>query len=263
MYRIVFSDVDGTLLTSRHTVSPKTQQALLALTVPFVIVSARSPAGIAHIMRDYGFCGPMIAYSGALILDAAGQALYQLGMPLAQAAQVVAYLDTLPEDAAWNVYAGDGWFVKDRRHPRVAAEERIVRAQARQGTVQSVAGPMVHKILCMCSPAQNAAVQAALRTRFPQLSIMQSAPDLIEIMAAGVSKANAVRRLCAALGVSPQQAIAFGDNYNDVDMLHAVGCGVVMGNAPADIRAQFAHVTADHDHDGIALALAALLKGSR
>lgn len=260
MYQIVFSDVDGTLLTSRHTVSPKTQRALLSLAVPFVIVSARSPSGIWPIMREYGFRGPMIAYSGALILDADGRALYQLGMPLAEAAAVVDCLESLPYDVVWNGYAGDDWFVKNRFHPRVAAEERIVRARARQGAVASAAGGVVHKILCMCSPLQNARVQSALRRRFPHLSVMQSAPELIEIMAAGVSKADAVRRLCAHMGVSPKDAIAFGDNYNDVDMLQAVGCGVVMGNAPADIRARFAHVTADHDHDGIAAALERLME---
>ena len=262
VYRIVFSDVDGTLLTSSHTVSPLTQRALQALRVPFVIVSARSPGGIRPIMRQYGFCGPMIAYSGALIVDADGYMLYQRGMAPALADETVRFLEAWPNEVVWNLYAGEDWIVKSRRNPRVAAEERIVHAQSRQGTVRSVAGSgTVHKILCMCAPTQNADVQAALRQRFPQLSIVQSAPDLIEIMAAGVSKADAVHRLCAHMRIAPEQAIAFGDHYNDVDMLHAVGCGVVMGNAPADIRAQFAHVTADHDHDGIAQALAVLLPG--
>ena len=54
MYRIVFSDIDGTLLNSEHVVTPATRDAILALRerdIPFVIVSARSPSGIYPIVR--------------------------------------------------------------------------------------------------------------------------------------------------------------------------------------------------------------------
>ncbi len=58
--------------------------------------------------------------------------------------------------------------------------------------------------------------------------------------------------MCEYLGCDIGDSIAFGDNYNDVEMLEAAGMGVVMGNAPADIRDRFETVTSDNDDDGIA-----------
>ena len=71
--RAVFSDVDGTLLNSAHRVTPRTGEWIHRLTnmdIPFVIVSARSPSGIYPIMRRNDFRSALIAYSGALIMDA-------------------------------------------------------------------------------------------------------------------------------------------------------------------------------------------------
>lgn len=95
--KIVFSDVDGTLLSSGHRVTPKTRQAIGRLRqrdIPFVIVSARSPAGIEPIVRENGLCGPIVAFSGALLLDEERNVLFGSGMDRDTAAQVV----RLPRD---------------------------------------------------------------------------------------------------------------------------------------------------------------------
>lgn len=52
-----------------------------------------------------------------------------------------------------------------------------------------------------------------------------------------------------------EQTLAFGDDYNDLEMLRAVGQGVAMGNAPAAVRADADAVTLDNDRDGIAVFL--------
>ena len=72
MYTAVFSDFDGTLLTSDHRISPKTLDAIQRITkqgIPFTPISARSPLGIwpyAKLIENYNI---IVAFSGALILD--------------------------------------------------------------------------------------------------------------------------------------------------------------------------------------------------
>lgn len=52
-------------------------------------------------------------------------------------------------------------------------------------------------------------------------------------------KGTGLQKLCAALGVSPGEVVAFGDNYNDLPMLHLVGFPYMMDNAVPALRAQF------------------------
>jgi hydroxymethylpyrimidine pyrophosphatase-like HAD family hydrolase len=53
---------------------------------------------------------------------------------------------------------------------------------------------------------------------------------------------------------------AFGDNFNDLDMLKAVGQGYVMANGTKEVQKDIGIVTADHNHDGIAVVLEKLFR---
>ena len=70
-------------------------------------------------------------------------------------------------------------------------------------------------------------------------------------MEKGVSKAAAVKTLCSMWNIPLASATAFGDNYNDAEMLETVGNGFLMGNAPNDLKKRIPLHTKDHNHDGI------------
>ena len=157
---------------------------------------------------------------------------------------------------SWCIYSGDDWLSRDRSDPRIAGEESIVEAQSREGSVGDLAdGAGVNKFLCICAPGTIFEIEREVKEAFPEVAVVKSSDILLEIMALGISKADAVNRFCEHLGVDPQEAVAFGDNFNDVEMLDAVGRSYVMGNAPQEILEGHPYHTADNDHDGIADAL--------
>ena len=65
--------------------------------------------------------------------------------------------------------------------------------------------------------------------------------------------------MCAVLGISTAETIAFGDAANDIPMLREAGIGVAMGNATEETKAAADLVTATNNCDGIAAALGKLL----
>jgi len=254
MQKIVFSDVDGTLLNSEHQITPRTERAIRQLAgagVPFVIVSGRGPSGIYPILREYGFRCPIISYSGGLIMDESGKVLSHKGFPKSRAKEIIEFLETSRFDLSWCVYSLDQWIVKDRRDPRIAREEAIVKAVAEEGSADSARDDQISKILCICGPGKIADVEEKLKEAFPDCAIVRSSDILLEVMARGTAKSAAVRTLCELWGVPLSEAVAFGDHYNDVDMLEAVGTGFLMGNAPEELKARIKRQTRDNDHDGI------------
>ena len=262
--RAVFSDVDGTLLNSAHRVTPRTAEWIRKLgemDIPFVIVSARSPSGIYPIMKRNGFRSALIAYSGALIMDEDRNVLYNRQIPRDLAAGIERFFNEKKRsdksfDMSWCIYSADDWISPNRGDPRIAREARIVEAQSREGTVEDLApGAGVNKFLCICAPGTILEIEKEVKKNFPEVEAVKSSDILLEIMAKGISKADALERYCAHLGITPQETIAFGDNYNDVEMLEAAGISCVMGNAPEEILRRFPLHTADNDHDGIAEAL--------
>lgn len=254
-YGIVFCDVDGTLLNSRHQVLPGTLSAIRSLQqrgIPFVIVSARSPSGIYPIQEKYHFESPIVSYSGALILDENKKILYSKGFSKDLAEKVIAFIEQSRFDCSWNIFSLDTWIVKDRRDPRIVREENIVRAKATEGTADMLPdNAEIGKILCMCNPDHTLAIEQKLKEAFPSLSIARSSDTLLEIMQSGVTKSSAVKTLCKLWNIPPESTVAFGDHYNDVEMLETVAMPFLMGNAPAELRSRFPHITESNDEEGI------------
>lgn len=255
---IVFTDIDGTLLNTEHRITEKTRYAIQELKkkeIPFVIVSARSPSGIYPILEDCGCNCPIIAYSGGLILNEKREILFHKGMHKDLVKRMICFMEEEHFDLSYCIFSIDDWVVKDRTDPRIREEERIVRAQSREGTIDSIQDHQINKILCICNPKQIGEIEQKLKQAFPECSIAKSSDYLLEIMESGITKATAVHQLCQLWGYDVKETIAFGDNYNDVEMLKEVGTGWLMGNAPKELKQEFQNITEDNDHDGIYYAL--------
>lgn len=256
-YKIVFSDIDGTVLTSSHHVLPSTTFAvkeLLQKSIPFVLVSARMPQAIRTVTDEMNVNIPMISYGGALILDDRQNILHDRRISAEDTVAVIKEIKLLWQDSAIiNYYAGNDWFVEDKDNKAVIREESITHVQAQQmNFAQLLAeGIVPNKLLCMTSPPVCEVMEKMLGEMFPQLKIMRSSPILLEIMDKTVSKAKGIKIMLKHFGLSANQAVAFGDNYNDLDMLDFIGLGVAMGNAPDDVKKIAFAVTEDNNRDGI------------
>lgn len=64
-------------------------------------------------------------------------------------------------------------------------------------------------------------------------------------------KAHGIARFLEYAAIPKENTVAFGDGYNDITMMSAVGCGVAMGNAVNEVKKAAAYVTADIFDDGI------------
>lgn len=80
-------------------------------------------------------------------------------------------------------------------------------------------------------------------------------PNFYEVTPASCSKGNGVRWLLEYYGLNQEDAYAFGDSENDLEMLSAVGHAVVMGQAPENIKKQAEYITAPPAEDGIRKAM--------
>ncbi len=266
-YKIVFSDIDGTLLSSGRQILPGTLSAIEELRkkgIPFVPISARSPSGIYSVEREFGLSCPIIAYSGALMLDENGKTVFSKGFSRETARRIVDFLENSGLDCVWSVFSGDTWITKDRKEPRIAAEEKSVKTEAVEGTVDLLdAAAVIGKVLCICAPDELAETERRLKNEFPELSILRSTFPMLEIMENGVTKGSAVRTLCELKNIPISETVAFGDNYNDFDMLNTVGLPFLMGNAPEDLKKLVPNVTSDNNSEGIlkGLVKAGLVKG--
>ena len=254
--KIVFSDIDGTFLNRQSQVNPatgKAVQALLAKDLPFVLVSARMPEAIYPITEKIGVKIPIISYSGALVLTEEEEVLYDKRMDGTDTGMVLGVIQRDFPQVTLNYYAGRHWYV-EAIDERVQREIDITEAQPIVKDFEEIliSQEMPSKILVMAEPEDCERMEKELSEKFPSLHIVRSSDILLEIMDKSVSKATGIKVMLEHFGLAAEESLAFGDNYNDVEMLELCGTSVAMGNAPEDIKKLATAVTLSNEEDGLA-----------
>ena len=262
-YSIVFLDIDGTLLDSRHQVMPCTAAQLRLLHqrgVPVILCSARPPAGVDLVAGQLGVHNPIVCYNGGLVFDQNSAILRDVGIDPRLALEFKQFVAERFPELVVSAYLYNVWIAEDPQHPLILKEAEISRCIPLKGSLERVAGssPHVHKLLCMGDAMRIRALQNEIPQHFPQLRALRSKPEYLEILSPESTKRSGVQVLLEHYALGAEKAVAFGDSDVDVDMLQYCGLGVAMGNAPRQVQEAADFVTASNDEEGIYIALNSL-----
>lgn len=259
-YSIVFLDIDGTLLDDRHQVGAKTAALLQKLEqagIPIVLCSARPPSGVAKVARQAGLHGPSICYAGALTVLPDQAILQSQGIAEELAIRFEQAVLEYGSSICLSEYLYDVWLTPTPDAPPILREAEITGCQPIKGQLSDSVSKMsaVHKMLCIGTASAIQRMQAQLTPMFPQLQLLRSNANYLEVLAKGVCKEQAMDVLLAYYGLSPEQAVAVGDGEVDIGMISQAGFGVAMGNAAAPVKQAADFVTAPNNEEGVYLAL--------
>ena len=262
-YSTVFLDIDGTLLNSRHQIMPCTRSHLEYLQgrgIPIVLCSARPPEGVNLVAEQAGLQGPVACYNGGLIFDENHTILRDVGIDIQTAMDFKRFVSEQFPDLVVSAYLYNVWLAEDPQHPLIEQEVEITGFLPLEGTLEQLASAAshVHKLLCIGDAIRIRALELETRKRFPQLMALRSKATYLEILSPESTKGSAAQVLLEHFGLSPKQAVAFGDSDVDVDMLKYCGLGVAMGNAPRSLKEAADYVTASNDEEGVYIALNSL-----
>ena len=254
--KIIFSDIDGTIVDSNKQIMPKTKAALREITakgVHFALVSGRGKQAVFTVGRQCEIPLHVVATNGSMVIDRDGNTILDRRINMEDTLAALAAINENFPDTSINYYAGDDWFVKSFADQRTQREMKITATEAKETNLAKLAkeGVLPGKIMLIDEPINCETMERELAAKLPRLKVVRSAPVLVEITEGDINKSVGIDALLKYLNISREESLAFGDNYNDIDMLGFVGKGVVMGNAPADIKAKFAEVTATNDEEGI------------
>ena len=254
--RLVASDLDGTLLLPDETVSERTRAALAAARaagITVVLVSGRPPRSLGPIPERIGVGGVAICANGAIVWDLdAGTMLDSTPLAAELATRLVHGLREAIPGALFAVEL-EGSFGREAGWSDgvVAAPPGALEADA----LELITGP-VSKLLVR-HPAMDFAevAERARRVVGGDAVVTWAGLRLVEISAAGVTKAFALERLCRRLGIAAAEVVAVGDMPNDLPMLDWAGTGVAVANADQAVLQAADEVIASNLDDGVARLL--------
>jgi Cof subfamily protein (haloacid dehalogenase superfamily) len=262
-YKMICLDIDGTLLNSKHKISQKTKEVIERVAnekqIPVILVSARMPKGILFLQEELNINGPIICYSGALVVDEELNTLANFGISILDVRQVYNFVKeigvhmSLYKDDEWYIEEIDEWAKQESEitniNPTIICFTDLFNLWE-----QGKLGP--NKILCMSEPNKIKALDVLIKSYHSNnLNIYPSKPTYLEIMPNNVSKTSAIEILMHRFNIEKSEIIAIGDNYNDIDMIQFAGIGIAMGNAPYGVKQYADDITFSNDEDGVGEAI--------
>jgi hypothetical protein len=264
--RLVASDLDGTLLRPDGTVSERTRDAVAAARragLTLVLVTGRPPRSLAPIAARIGLGGIAICANGAVVWDLDAATMLDTS-PLA-AELAVGLVRGLRRAIPGALFAVE----LERGFGREAGWTDGTLPPAPDGlegdALELVTGPVV-KLLLRHPTMPHAEVARRAREAVGEEAVVTWAgTQVVEISAAGVTKAWALGRLCDRLGVHREEVVAVGDMENDLAMLAWAGHAVAVANAQQNVLDAADEVTASNLDDGVAQVLERLVaeRGAR
>ena len=276
--RLVAIDFDGTLLSPRGEVTPRTRAAVHALVAAGVHVcfaTGRNWTESRAIVEAVGHRGPCVFVGGAAVVDTRdGRVIRRSLMHPSLAADVCRFFE------------GRGQAAMALQDTGAAGVDYLISADVPLGPAsqlwmsltraavhrQADLGGYDHRHTIRVSVVAEVGVSAALsaglastfgdRVVFHSVAVPSHGVDVLEVFDPAVNKWNGLLAVAAELGVDPADTVAIGDDVNDLPMLRSAGLGVAMGNARPEAKAAAGRVIGSHADDGLAAFLEELAAGA-
>ena len=246
--KMVVTDLDGTLLRDDKTISTYTESILTGLRekgILFAVATARPIRAVKGFLPFLSY--DAAAYHNGAVVYAGDSFLGGFGIknPTAITASLLKAMPDITisveaNDIMYSNYNADKiWrgivYTKTQDFHEIeslAADKIIVEADSLEA---------MHKF----------------KAYIPEdLYLLLSENQLAMIMNKQATKANGVRLLADYYGIAMEQIIAFGDDYNDIDMLKSCGIGVAVADALEEVKAVSDYGCEDSNQDGVARWLA-------
>ena len=256
---LVAIDLDGTLLRKDKTISAQNVRTLMeaqARGITVCINTGRMAQDAAELARQNGLVCAVAGNNGAHIMDAQGRTLYSGLIPGEKAVA----LCRMGLGSGMKLVAHfDGYVAVYPAQMRYAPVSRSASIGCRHGFEQMLrsAADGMRKLVVLGERHDPRLVQlrSQVNARFPELPVVSSGADNVEIGVEGSGKDAALRLLCGLYGVPVSHAMAIGDAENDLPMLRAAGWSTAMANASEAVKAVCRFVTLGNEEDGVAYAV--------
>lgn len=277
-YKLIAADMDGTLLNDELTVSQANLDAINAFRAAggiFTIATGRAPCGVHGYIKAVGldvFPAKVICNIGGTIVDSV---TFKADKIFAMHPESTARLvDVLAAHTRLvMVYAEDGLKISESSELAMNYCKYVgIDSEQKDDLAGFVLTPDVKiaKVMAILDERKLDAVMSMLKRDFSEFYFLQSTapflqrlrgdgedirPSMIECVMSGINKGTGLKCVADGYGIPMSQVVAFGDSYNDMDMIEAAGLGIAMGNAKQSVKDVADYVTDTNNADGVAKAI--------
>lgn len=258
---LIALDLDGTIIGDDLLVGKRTKAAIGAAIergVSVSIVTGRMTTSALRFARELGIRDPIVGYQGALIRaipepgdEGLGRLLFHRPLAAAATREAIEWTRSIRLDPHVNHLEK---FVIRADDPRAEDYSAFLggRAIITDDLIAWVRRPVSKVIAVSEGPIDHGVLDVARAHFEGRAEVTISHPRFLEFLRPGVSKGAAVAWLARRADVPLANVLAIGDQFNDLEMIAAVGHGAAMPHAPQPVRAAGRYIAPPLADEGVA-----------
>lgn len=275
--RLIAIDIDGTLLNSRNELSAANLAALQrahAEGIEVMLGTGRRHAFAMPIAEALGFPLWMISSNGAVTRSTTDEHFYVDFLPAQVCRDLCIYMgDQFRANTVVTFERpGKGALIVERVDELTESIQRWIEKNSQfiEFIVPIENGIVTDPIQAMfCGTIAKMELAQEKLLAWPgrdQITVLKTQYDhrnlcIVDILNRDCSKGHALERFAQSRGISRDEIVAIGDNYNDIEMLRIAGHPFIMANAAAELKQNGWPVTLSNDESGVAAAIEQVLSG--
>jgi Cof subfamily protein (haloacid dehalogenase superfamily) len=254
-------DLDGTLLGSDKSISPRNYEAVKRCYdsgIHIIVATARPPRAANQFVKNFPFVDYLVYYNGAQTICKSKQTQRHISIPMEISHQINNFIELHAPQSIINYEVYDSCYtctpvpdsqlshfgIRSNDPKPLVVDKNFIRSL-------SPTKILVHGYSTWMDVIEQFGNHVNV--------IATDGGVLIQIMQKSASKEEAVRWVLDEIGVKPENAMVFGDDYNDLGLFQLCGFPIAMGNAIIELKNCAAHVTDSNDNDGVAITLERLV----
>jgi Cof subfamily protein (haloacid dehalogenase superfamily) len=283
--RLIVSDLDGTLLNTKHEISAKNAETLLcaeAQGIEIAVATGRNYGNAKAVCARAGLRPHIICNNGSFVYNKEGEQVAAMVLSKEHVRHAMEWLSlrryfyTLCTDHAIYILKTGREIMRQeyraaKQRIKEISEEELCRDMEKFMTMDAtVLVDDFAEIVQQEASFGNISVITldqdklnegrAYFKNYPGMAMTVAGNDIFEMIHKEASKGNALDKLTTHLGISLAEAMAIGDNYNDISMLRRAGISVAIGNAEEDVKKICKYVSLTNEMDGVAHIVQHVLK---
>ncbi len=257
-YRLIVMDLDETLLGKDFKISERNIKAIRNARekgVKATIATGRMNKSSLPYVKQLNIDIPVITYHGALIRSINPEKMlyhypvdYEMALPVVEAAEKMGY--------HINMYIDDQVHVREENHftrlyQTIASVEVKPVGDMNKFLQRVKVNPT--KLTIIDYEGKLDRMESFLSEKYDkQLTVTKSHRYFLEVTHLQATKGKALKFLADMLEIKPEEIIAMGDSFNDIDMLRYAGLGVAVANAHPEVKKEADLIAKSNLEDGVA-----------
>ncbi|WP_157149931.1 Cof-type HAD-IIB family hydrolase [Brachyspira sp. SAP_772] len=256
--KLIATDLDGTLLNEDKKITDYNKNIITKLIdrgIDVVISTGRPISAMHFFYEELKNNNESIVFNGAMVVDNNFNCIFSNPLKKDIAKKIInLYKEKYIKDASLIIYSIKEYIVAKDNFKFQTHTEKIDKKNKIIGLENFNYNIEVQKMVILGETDMLEEIQKTIDNLFT-VHTSFSEPHFLEILSENTNKANALKWLCDKKGIDRNSVMAFGDNYNDLEMIKFAGVGVAMGNAEDNVKKNAKYIADTNNNNGVGVFL--------